>query len=402
MGEHTRKEAVPNRRRTGTLGELIHEAVRRSIELAVEEELTAALGATRYARDVGRGGHRNGRRPRTLTGPTGPLGLTLPRATLFVPSGTREWTSALVPRYLRRLREVNEAVVATYLAGGNTRRLRGALAPLLKAAPLSKSAVSRIVATLKAELEAWRIRSLAGLDVFGLYLDAIALRVRSAGKVVSVPVLGVIAVLADGQKQLMALEICGGESFDAWKGCLDDLVARGIEAPVVCVIDGHAGLRKAVELVWPEARVQRCAVHKLRNLERKAPKHALAELRADFHRIVYAESATVARAACAAFDRKWTPRCPGVVRSLHEGGEELLTFFRFPKAQWKTLRTTNVIERLHEEFRRRVKTQGSLPTEDAALVLLFGLVASGQIRLRRVDGWRHIAAVLREDGRSAA
>jgi putative transposase len=91
-----------------------------------------------------------------------------------------------------------------------------------------------------------------------------------------------------------------------------------------------------------------------------------------------------------------------VVRSLQEGGEELLTFFQFPKSQWKTLRTTNVIERLHEEFRRRVKTQGSLPTEDAALVLLFGLVASGQIRFRRLDGWRQIPAVLRQARRPAA
>jgi transposase-like protein len=161
-------------------------------------------------------------------------------------------------------------------------------------------------------------------------------------------------------------------------------------------------LRKAVGLAWPEAKVQRCAVHKLRNLERKAPKHALAEIRADFHRIVYAESLTAARNAFAAFERKWRARCSGVVRSLHEGGEELLTFFAFPKAQWKTLRTTNVIERLHSEFRRRVKTQGSLPTEDAALVLLFGLVASGQIRLRRVDGWRYIPTVLSQRGRSAA
>ena len=80
--------------------------------------------------------------------------------------------------------------------------------------------------------------------------------------------------------------------------------------------------------------------------------------------------------------------------SLREGGEELLTFFSFPKAQWKTLRTTNVIERLHEEFRRRVKTQGSLPSEDAALILLFSLVVSGQIKLRRIDGWQKIAAVL--------
>ena len=102
----------------------------------------------------------------------------------------------------------------------------------------------------------------------------------------------------------------------------------------------------------------------------------------------------MARPEYTAFERTWAKRCSGVVTSLREGGDELLTFFRFPKAQWKALRTTNTIERLHEEFRRRVKTQGSLPSDDAALVLLFSLVASGQIKLRRIDGWRKIAGVL--------
>ena len=102
------------------------------------------------------------------------------------------------------------------------------------------------------------------------------------------------------------------------------------------------------------------------------------------------------------FERTWGKRCPGVVASLREGGDELLTFLTYPGAQWKTLRTTNTIERLHEEFRRRVKTQGSLPNEDAALILLFGLVASGQIRLRRIDGWRKIATVLRQQTPRAA
>jgi putative transposase len=285
----------------------------------------------------------------------------VPRATLFSGAGAKEWTSAVVPRYQRRMPEVNEAVIATYLAGGNTRRIRGALHPLLKAAPLSKSAVSRVVATLKDGLEAWRTRSLTELDVIYVYLDGFALRVRSAEKVVSV-----------------------------------------LQAPVLAIIDGNPGLRRAVSEVWPRAAVQRCCVHKLRNLERKSPKHALAEIRDDFHRIAYAASAEAARSAYVRFERVWAKRCPGVVASLREGGDELLTFFTFPKAQWKTLRTTNTIERLHEEFRRRVKTQGSLPTEDAAVVLLFSLVASGQIRLRRIDGWQKIATVLREQTPRAA
>ena len=230
-----------------------------------------------------------------------------------------------------------------------------------------------------------------------VYLDGFALRVRSAGKVVSVPVLGVVGVLPDGCKHLLALELCGGESFSAWKGCLDDLVARGLRAPVLAIIDGNAGLRRSVGEVWPRMVVQRCCVHKLRNLERKAPKHALAAIRDDFHRIVYAASADAAHAAYAAFERTWAKRWPGVVTSLREGGDELLTVFAFPKAQWKTLRTTNTIERLHEEFRRRVKTQGSLPSEDAAVVLLFSLVATGQIKLRRIDGWQKIATVLSQN-----
>ena len=118
--------------------------------------------------------------------------------------------------------------------------------------------------------------------------------------------------------------------------------------------------------------------------------------------IVYAASGDAGRSAYGAFERKWGKRCPGVVRSLQEGGAELLTFFAFPKAQWKTLRTTNVIERLNEEFRRRVKTQGSLPTEDAALILLFSLVISGQVKLRRIDGHATMAAVISRRLRSAA
>ena len=146
-----------------SLSELIHREIRVAIETAVHEELRAALGTTPYERSQLRRGYRNGTKSRTLTGPTGPIALTLPRATLF--AGAKEWTSRIVPRYHRRMPEVNEAIVATYLAGGNTRRIRGALQPLLRAAPLSKSAVSRVTATLKDRLDAWRTRSLDDLDV---------------------------------------------------------------------------------------------------------------------------------------------------------------------------------------------------------------------------------------------
>ena len=399
MGNRSRKLELVHDAEPVRLGELIHDAVRVAIELIVREELEAELGAAPY--EV-RHGYRNVKRHRTRAGPTGPLALTVPRATLFAPGGEREWSSKVLPRYQRRLPELNEAIAGAYPAGTNTRRIKGALRPLLKAAPLSRSAVSRVVGTLKGSLDAWSSRSLEGLEVVYLYLDAIALRVRTAGKVVSSPVLVAVAVLADGQKQLLSLEMCGSESNEAWKGFLDDLVARKLAAPMLCVIDGNPGLRRAVQLVWPKAAVQRCAVHKLRNMQRKAPKHAQEEIADDFHEIVYAKDGKAAESAREAFRRKWEKGCPGVVRSLDEGGDELLTFYGFPKQQWKTIRTTNVIERLNGEFRRRVKTQGSLPTEDAALVLLFSLVASGQIKLRKLDGFEKIAAMLNATARRAA
>lgn len=122
-------------------------------------------------------------------------------------------------------------------------------------------------------------------------------------------------------------------------------MARGLKAPLLCIVDGNAGLRRAVELVWPRAAVQRYCVHKLRNLERKAPKHAQAEIRGDFHRIVYAASEEAVCTASGTVERKCEKRCPSVVRILREGGAEVFTFFSFPKVQWKTLRTANVIER---------------------------------------------------------
>ena len=123
--------------------------------------------------------------------------------------------------------------------------------------------------------------------------------------------------------------------------------------------------------------MQRCTTHKWRNLETHCPVHARAELQRDYDRISYAPDGLAARAAHDAFVKKWTTLCPAVARSLEEAGLALLTFYKFPKAMWKSLRTTNALENLNREFRRRTKTQASFGTEDAALTLLFGLVAFG-------------------------
>ena len=369
-------------------------AVRQAIERVVEEELAAALGP-RYARDVHRAGYRHGTKGRQLTTPTGPTPLAVPRARLQQPNGTTtEWQSTLLPRYARRMRQVDAALLQVYLCGANTRRIRWALKPLLADGPLSKSTISRLVQGLTAHVEAWQRRALADLDLVYLYLDGFHLKVRVGGRVSPVPVLAVLGVQRNGQKVLVHLSLRGSESTDAWAAVCEDLAARGVRAPHLCILDGSRGLRAAVTQTWPQAAIQRCTVHKLRNLLTTVPKRLHDELRAEYHAIVLADDGAAARRAYTAFVKKWSKAGPGAVKSLEEAGTDLLTMYRYPRSQWKSLRTTNGIERLYLEFRRRVKTQGSFPGEQAVLPLLYGLLASGQIRFRKLDGWQDMATAL--------
>jgi putative transposase len=375
------------------LSEALRGKVREVILTLAEAELSEVLAVLPYERKGERRGYRNGKRERWISTGLGATAIELPRARLREGGEEKEWQSVLIERYQRRARSVDSALLGCYLSGANGRRIRGALSPLLRGAPLSKSAVSRIVGRLQGLLTEWRKRSLETESVVFLYLDAVCLRVRIAKKVISAPVLVALAVKADGQKVVLDLELLQSESSECWGGFVEGLVGRGLKRPCLVIIDGNKGLRAAVEKSWPGIEVQRCTVHKLRNLERHVPRHALEEVKSDYHRIINAESFEEGRKAYREFVVKWKKLAPKVVVSLEEAGEELLTFYGFPNSQWKSLRTTNAIERLNGEFRRRVKTQGSLPSAKAAELLLFGLIFSGQIRMRRIDGWQDLKQV---------
>ena len=366
----------------------IRERVREIIEMVLEEEVESTLGASRHQRVAERSGYRHGRKSRRLTLRTGTVRVGVPRARLVDAAGSeREWQSQLVPRYRRSSPEVEQSVLGVYLSGSNTRRIRRALEPLLAGAALSKSTVSRLVLRLEESYRHWQRRDLAEEKIVYLYLDAIYPKVRSAGKVVSLPVLVALGVRENGEKELLSLLTAGAESADGWQMLLEDLVARHMGRPGLVISDGNTGLAAALDRLWPRLPHQRCTVHKLRNLMAKAPKHAHEAVREDYHRMIYAASLDVAQGARQAFLGKWKKLCPGVAASLEEAGENLLTFYRFPESQWRSLRTTNAIERMQLEFRRRVKTQAALPNEGAVLRVFFGLWISGQMKLHRINGY---------------
>jgi putative transposase len=375
-----------------TIERTIRARVRTIIEQVVEAELDAALGATASQR-VGelRKGYRHGYRERTLTTSTGPTTFTMPRARLSDGTdGRREWQSQTVRRYERRSERVDEGIVGLYLGGVNTRRIRGALAPLLRGAPLSKDAVSRLVGRLKEDFERWQQRDLQAEQICHLYMDGWYPKVRIDKKRVRVPVLVTLGTRANGERVVIDLRIAGEESSAAWGEVIQALVKRRIGVPTVAVIDGNPGLAQALQEQWKQIQIQRCTNHKLRNLLAKAPARLREELAEDYRRMIYAASVDEVAKQREKFQKKWKLKCAAVLSSLEEAGEELFTFTHFPPSQWKALRTTDAIERLNEEFRRRTKTQASLPNEAAVVLLMYGLLCTGQIRLRRLVGWKDL------------
>ncbi len=375
--------------------------IRGFIEELLEAELDVALGRDRYERprlaETGAGGkpivkagHRHGHRERQILGSFGPVTVRVPRARLDTSDGkTAEWKNKTIPAYQRRTKKADALIAGAYLAGANTRRVRRALATLFNGA-VGKDTVSRVWRKVKGNWDAWNKRSLADEPIIRLILDGTAVRVRLDKKSTSISLLVALGVRQDGQKVLLAVKNMGGESEAAWRVLLDDLVTRGLKTPELVIVDGAPGLEKALAVLWSGMLVQRCTVHKHRNLLAHAPDRLHEEVSADYNDMIYAASKPEIEVKRKAFIRKWRVKCRAVAESLEEAGDKLFTFTRFPKSQWKSIRTSNAIERLHEEFKRRIKTQTVLPSAETAAMLFWALMASGQITMRKVDGWQSL------------
>ena len=380
---------------------IVRERVRAFIQATIEGELEATLSRPRYGRlpkTEAEGaaapaavGHRHGRRPRSLMGSFGRVELAVPRARLIEPDGTtREWQSKVLPAYQRRTRALDALIAGAYLAGTNTRRVRRAFGALLDGA-VGKDVVSRVWRKVQTDWQSWNARSLAEEPIVRLILDGTVVRVRLDRKATAISLLVVIGVRADGQKVLLAIKSMGGESTEAWRAVLDDLIGRGLRRPQFLIVDGAPGLEKAIAAVWDGVPVQRCTVHKLRNLLAHAPERLRAEITADYNDMMYSASREEIMERRKAFIRKWRLKHWAVANSLEEAGDRLFAFTSLPPMQWRSARTTNAIERLHEEFKRRIKTQTVLPSAETAAMLFWALLASGQITMRKVDGWQTLS-----------
>jgi transposase-like protein len=376
----------------------LRDRVREFIQAMIESELETALARPRYGRrptgDIQNGdgpggisGHRHGHRSRSLMGTFGRVEIAVPRARLDSAEGkTTEWKSSALRAYQRRTKHADSLIAGAYLAGTNTRRVRRALSAVFGGA-ISKDTVSRVWRKVKGRLgcvecpparrgadrpldPGWR-RGAGPARPQG-HLDRAPGRARRARR---------------RPEGAVGRQEHGGETSEAWRAVLDDLLKRGLRKPEFLIVDGGAGLEQALAALWGDVPTQRCTVHKHRNLVAHAPHRLHEEVSADYNDMIYAASAAEIETQRRAFIRKWRLKCKAAADSLEEVGDRLFTFTRLPVSQWKSARTTNAIERLHEEFKRRIKTQTVLPSAETAAMLFWALLAAGQITMRKVDGW---------------
>jgi transposase-like protein len=342
--------------------------VERTLQEILEAEMTAHLGAAPYERTESRTGHRNGYRPRTLHTRVGTLTLLVPQDR----EGT--FSTALFARYQRSEKALVTALMEMYPEGVSTRKVRD-ITEALCGTSFSKSLVSQLVGRLDAELAAWRTRPLDTQAYPYVFVDARYEDVRSDGRIVSQGVLVVTGVREDGKREVLAVEVADTESEATYQELFRQLKARGLRGVELVISDDHRGLVAAVKRHFQGASWQRCQVHFSRGLLGLVSQSKRAELGAGLRLVFTASTLQDARLQAEALAEAWRPTHPQVAAQIEEHIEECLACFAFPPSHRVKVRSTNSLERLMEELRRRTRVIRIFPNREACLRLATALCA---------------------------
>jgi transposase-like protein len=337
-------------------------AVQVTLQAVLDEELAELVGADRYERAEGRVDARNGSYRRTV-------GTSLGAAQLEV--GRRRTggsASQAIGRYRRRTAEVDAMITEGYVRGLSTRDM-GPVAAALTGEPIGRSTVSRVTKHLDQRIEELR-RERIEEPIAYLYLDATFIDARWARSVENVSVLVAYGVKPDGKRHLLGVQLGAAESEDTWAELLRELVERGLHGVHLVIADDHAGLRNAARKLLPDVPLQRCTVHLLRNILARVPAKHRTRLTREASNVLHAKDMAAAKAALASFQTRLERQYPEAVRCLVDGFAAATRYFAFPKAHWRRIRTTNGLERLHGEIKRRTRAVGAFPDRASALRLI--------------------------------
>jgi putative transposase len=347
--------------------DVVREALALVLQALIEAEAAQQIGAGRYERSEQRTAYRNGSRARLLSTNAGEVELKIPKL--------RE--GSFFPALLEPRRRIDRALLAVvmeaYVHGTSTRKVDDLVKALGVDAGISKSEVSRICSELDAEVTAFRSRSLARTGFPYLFLDATYLKARVDGRVVSRAVVIATGVTADGGREVLGLDVGDSEDGAFWTAFLRSLKARGLGGVQLVISDAHTGLKAAIVAVMAGASWQRCRVHFLRNVLARVPKGS-AEMVAAAIRTIFAQPTS--QEVVDQLDKvaaMLQPKFPVVAAMLTDAREDLTAFTAFPVAHWRKLWSTNPLERLNKEVKRRTNVVGIFP-DDAAVLRLAGAV----------------------------
>ena len=337
-------------------------AVRLALESVLEEVVRDMIGARRWQRLGSRRDVRNGTYLRRLLTTMGAIDVAVPR--------TRENGSPVevIGRYRRRAAEVDAGIVSAYVSGASPRDV-GRITEALMGEQVSRSTVSRVTKSLDEKVTELRKAPIAGAIPY-LFLDATFLDARWARTVENVSALVAYGIGLDGKRQLLAVTIGAGESEDSWSDLLTQLNERGLSGVELVVADAHAGLAKAVRKHIPEAPLQRCTVHLQRNVLAKAPQRLRSRLAKAVTQVFEAPSKAEAKKRVEALAAGLGKQVPEAIACLENGFEAATHFYAFPREHWHRIRSTNGLERLHGEIKRRTRAVGAFPDRASALRLI--------------------------------
>jgi len=345
--------------------DVLKSIVNEALQQTLEAEMDEALGAEKSERTPNRMGYRSGYYGRTLITRVGKIELRVPQ------DRQGRFRTEMFERYQRSEKALTAAMMQMYLQGVSTRKVK-AITEELCGHEFSSATISRIVAALDEELERFSRRRLED-DYPYLVLDARYEKVREEGTVRSQAVLIAIGIDWEGRRNVLAVELANRESASSWKEFLTALRERGLHGVQLAISDDHAGLRRAIREVLPEATWQRCYVHFLRNaldyLPRKADDDCLMELRWLYDR----RNVEEVRRDLAAWLAKWATRYPKLCSWVEENIEETLSFYRLPRQHHKNLKSTNMLERIMEEIKRRTLVVRIFPNAASCLRLVRAL-----------------------------
>lgn len=364
----TRKEGSVDVRAVKALleedGDLLKAILQDALQEMLEVEMTDALRAAKGERTEARLGYRSGYYGRSLTTRVGTLELRVPQ------DRQGRFQTELFERYQRSEKALMAALVEMYVQGVSTRKVK-AITEALCGHSFSASAISSVVKTLDERLKEFAERRFD--EAFYLILDARSERIREGGAVAAQAVLVAVAVDWDGRRQVLAVELANRESVSSWRDFLVRLKERGLHGVEFVVSDDHAGLRRAIREVLPEAIWQRCYVHFLRNARDHLPRKCLDDCMQELRWMYDRREPDEARRDLAAWLGKWQGRYPKLCAWVEDNVAETLSYYRLPLAHHKHMKSTNMLERLNQEIKRRTHVVRIFPNAESCLRLVRAL-----------------------------